>query len=57
VFRRPGSDETILAGHETIFRFSRRHPETAIGYQLVNDTRRETPLTPETVKCVFSALF
>jgi hypothetical protein len=37
VFRRPGSDETILAGHETIFRFSRKHPETAIGYQFIND--------------------
>jgi hypothetical protein len=51
VFRQPGSDETILAGHETIFRLSRKHRETAIGYQFVNDAAG-TPLTLEIVKCV-----
>jgi hypothetical protein len=54
VFRRPGSDETILAGHETIFRFLRKHPETAIGYQFVNDTAGNAAHR-ETVKCVVSA--
>ena len=30
-------DETILLGDETIFRFWRRHPETALGYQFDNE--------------------
>jgi hypothetical protein len=30
-------DETILARHETIFRFWCRHPETADGYQADNN--------------------
>jgi hypothetical protein len=37
LFHPPVSDETILLGDETIFRFSRRHPETADGYQLDNE--------------------
>jgi hypothetical protein len=31
-------DETILARDETIFRFRRRNPETAVGYQVTNET-------------------
>jgi hypothetical protein len=30
-------DETILPGDETIFRFWRRRPETAVGYQFDNE--------------------
>ena len=32
------SDETILLGDETIFRFWRRHPETGVGYPFANET-------------------
>jgi len=31
-------DETIRGGNETIFRFWRRLPETATGYQVANET-------------------
>jgi hypothetical protein len=31
-------DETILHRHETIFRFWRRYPETAVDYHLANET-------------------
>jgi RNA polymerase sigma-70 factor (ECF subfamily) len=37
LFRRHRRDETILYPHETIFRFSRRRPETFAGYQLANE--------------------
>jgi hypothetical protein len=38
LFRPPQLDETILQPDETIFRFWRRYPETAVGYQIVNET-------------------
>ena len=38
LFRPPGPDETILPRDETIFRFRRRCPETAGGYQVPNET-------------------
>jgi hypothetical protein len=38
MFRRKRYDETILRGNETIFRFWRRYPETAVGYQPDNET-------------------
>ena len=34
MFHRRRRDETILLRHETIFRFSCRYPETALGYQM-----------------------
>ncbi len=36
MFRRAIGDETILRANETIFRFWRRCPETAFGYQSAN---------------------
>ena len=41
------SDETNLSGDETISRFSRKHPETALGYQLHNEDggQRRAPKT------------
>ncbi len=38
MFRPPQLDETILQPDETIFRFWRRCPETAVGYQIANET-------------------
>ena len=38
MFRRPQVDETILQRDETIFRFWRRYPETALGYHIANET-------------------
>ena len=38
MFRRNRCDETILLGNETIFRFWRRYPETAVRYQTANET-------------------
>jgi len=38
MFRRNRCDETILLCNETIFRFWRRYPETAVGYQAANET-------------------
>jgi hypothetical protein len=38
------SDETILLRDETIFRFWRRHPETAGSYWLDKRRRRTTPV-------------
>jgi hypothetical protein len=37
MFRLLRGDETFLGRHETILGFSRRHPETAVGYQPPND--------------------
>jgi hypothetical protein len=38
MFRRNRCDETILLSNETIFRFWRRYPETAVGYHTANET-------------------
>ena len=38
MFRRIPRDETILLDDETISRFWRRRPETAVGYPLANET-------------------
>jgi hypothetical protein len=54
LFRPPRGDETILACHETILGFWRRHPETAVGYQPPNDAA-DSAAHPETVKCGPSA--
>ena len=41
MFRRASGDETILPADETISGFSRRHPETPVGYQSDNETARQ----------------
>jgi hypothetical protein len=41
LFRRASGDETILPADETISGFSRRHPETPVGYQSGNETARQ----------------
>jgi len=52
LFHPPVSDETILLGDETIFRFWRRRPETADGYQYDNENGGQRRWSkPETVKC------
>ena len=38
LFRPPQLDETVLQRDETIFRFWCRYPETAVGYQMANET-------------------
>ena len=55
MFRPSTADETILLCHETIFRFWRRYPETAVGYHVANETAGTPAPKPETARCGPSA--
>jgi hypothetical protein len=53
LFHCPGSNETVPAVNETIFRLQCRTLETAHGYQATNKRTAEIAAkgTPEIVKC------
>ena len=51
MFRPRQADETIHPCNETIFRFWRRYPETAVGYHSANETAGTPAPKPETVRC------